>query len=143
MAGANLIYGLGMLELGMTFCYKQLLMDADMAAMIKQIVGGIPVTDDTMSVDLIRDVGIGKNFLAHKNTFQNRNIQSQPMLMDRTMRGRWESKGSTTMPERALEKYRDIIARHQVPPLAPEIKARLRQLVNETEAEDGLPLSED
>ena len=143
MAGANLIYGPGMLELGMTFCYKQLLMDADMAALIKQIVGGIPVSDETMSVDLIREVGIGKNFLAHKNTFQNRKIQSQPVLMDRNMRGRWESHGSTSMPERALDKYRDIIANHQVPPLAPEIKARLRQIVNETEAEYGLPLSAD
>lgn len=143
MAGANLIYGLGMLELGMTFCYKQLLMDADMAAMIKQIVGGIAVTDDTLSIDLIREVGIGKNFLAHKNTFQHRKIQSQPMLMDRSMRGRWEERGSSTMPERALEKYRAIIANHRVPELAPAIKARLRQIVNETEAECGLPLSVD
>jgi len=138
-----LLYGLGMLELGMTFCYKQLLMDADMAAMVKLIVGGIPVNDDTMSIDLIREVGIGKNFLAHKNTFQNRKIQSQPILMDRAMRGRWEEKGSSSMPERARDKYREIIATHQVPELAPEIKSRLRQIVNEAEAEQGLPISVD
>ena len=132
-----------MLELGMTFCYKQLLMDADMAAMVKLIVGGIPVNDDTMSIDLIREVGIGKNFLAHKNTFQNRKIQSQPILMDRAMRGRWEEKGSSSMPERARDKYREIIATHQVPELAPEIKSRLRQIVNEAEAEQGLPISVD
>ena len=31
LAGANIIYGLGMLEMGMTISYSQLLMDAEMA----------------------------------------------------------------------------------------------------------------
>ena len=35
LAGANLIYGLGMIESGMTFDYGQLLMDNEIAKMIK------------------------------------------------------------------------------------------------------------
>ena len=34
LAGANIIYGLGMLEMGMTISYSQLLMDAEMAEMM-------------------------------------------------------------------------------------------------------------
>ena len=48
LAGANIIYGLGMLEMGVTLCFKQLLMDADMAAMIKHILAGVPVNDYTL-----------------------------------------------------------------------------------------------
>ena len=138
LAGANIIYGLGMLEMGVTLCFKQLLMDADMAAMIKHILAGVPVTDYTLSVDLIRQVGIGKNFLAHKNTFNDRMIQSQPMLIDRTMRGRWEEHGSTAMPDRALAKYHHILETHQVPELPPEIKAGLRRIVTDAEKEWGV-----
>jgi len=41
LAGANLIYGLGMLESGMTFDFGQLVLDAEFARMIKHAVHGI------------------------------------------------------------------------------------------------------
>ena len=45
LAGVNLIYGLGMLELGVTFDYSHLLIGADIAEMILYSLGGIPVND--------------------------------------------------------------------------------------------------
>jgi trimethylamine--corrinoid protein Co-methyltransferase len=38
LAGANLIYGLGMIEMGMTIDYGQLVMDNEFARMIKHVV---------------------------------------------------------------------------------------------------------
>ena len=43
LAGANIIYGLGMLEMGMTISYSQLLMDAEMAEMMLFSMDGIVV----------------------------------------------------------------------------------------------------
>jgi len=69
LAGANLIYGLGMLESGVTIDYAQLVMDAEFARMVKYCVPGIPVTDATLSVDggevvaLIGRNGAGKTSL--------------------------------------------------------------------------------
>ena len=37
LAGANLIYGLGMIESGMTFDFGQLVMDDEFAGMIKHV----------------------------------------------------------------------------------------------------------
>ena len=141
MAGANLIYGLGMLDMGVTFCFKQLLMDSDVADMVKYSVAGIPVNDDTLSVDIIREVGSAKNFLAHKNTFTHRKMQSQPSLIDRNMRGRWEERGSTTMTERAELKLRHILDNYQPPELPEETRKAIRAIVNEAEAHYNLPLS--
>ena len=45
LAGTNLIYGLGMIESGVTFDYAQLVIDDEIARMVKQVVGGVRVDD--------------------------------------------------------------------------------------------------
>ena len=127
--------------MGVTFCYKQLLMDADVAAMVKYTLGGVPVNDDTLSVDLIKEVGQAKNFLAHKNTFTNRRMQSQPVLIDRNMRGRWEERGSQDMNDRAETLLKRIMTTYNPPELPAETRLRIRAIVNEAEEHYGLPLS--
>ena len=141
MAGANIIYGLGMLDMGVTFCFKQLLMDADVANLVKFTVAGVPVNDSTLSVDIIKEVGSAKNFLNHKNTFLHRGIQSSPALFDRNMRGRWEERGALSMTDRAEDKLKDILANHRVPELPPAVRKAVRDIVNEAEEKYGLPLS--
>ena len=79
LAGANLIYGLGMLESGVTIDYAQLVMDAEFARMVKFCVPGIPVTDETLSVDVIAEVGPFSDFLSHDDTFKGmRDAVAQP-----------------------------------------------------------------
>lgn len=130
-----------MLDLGVTFCYKQLLMDADMAAMIKYLLAGVPVNDETLSVDIIKEVGQGKNFLAHKDTFKNRKMQSQPVLIDRNMRGRWADQGSQSMTDRAETLLRRIIDNYRPPELPLEARQQIRAIINEAEEFYGVPLS--
>ena len=140
LAGANLIYGLGMLESGMTFDYGQLVMDNEFAKMIKHVVMGIPVNDETLSVDVIKEVGPFKDFLSHKNTFQNMRIQSQPKLMDRRVRSHWEAEGSSTLYDRAVNEARRLMEVHHPEPLPDEVLVKLRTIVEETEKELGIPV---
>ena len=56
-----MIYGLGMLESGITFDYGQLVLDCEFARMIKHTVQGIPVTDETLAVDAIKEIGPGRD----------------------------------------------------------------------------------
>ena len=94
LAGANVIYGLGMLEMGITFDLAQLVLDNEIAEMIKYAVNGIPVNDETLAVDIIKEMGIGKDYLAHESTYQHMASQSRAELMDRRMREDWEADGS-------------------------------------------------
>lgn len=48
-----MIYGLGMLESGITFDFGQLVLDSEFARMIKHTVKGIPVDDGTLAGDLV------------------------------------------------------------------------------------------
>jgi trimethylamine--corrinoid protein Co-methyltransferase len=138
LAGANLIYGLGMIEMGMTIDFGQLVMDNEFAKMIKLLLHGIPVNDETLAVDVIREIGIGKDFLSHDATFKHMRSQSQPKLIDRRTREDWEASGSKDIHKRASEKARHILETHKPDPLPDEVLATIRSIVEEAEAELGI-----
>ncbi len=138
MAGANLIYGLGMIEMGMTIDFGQLVMDNEFARMIKFVLNGIPVNDEMLAVDAIREIGIGKNFLGHISTLNHMNSQSQPQLIDRRMRERWTAAGSTDIYQRAIEEARHILETHKPDPLPDDVLAAMRAIVEEAEEELGV-----
>ena len=138
MAGANLIYGLGMIEMGMTIDYGQMVMDNEFARMIKYLVQGIPVNDETLAVDVIKEIGVGKDFLSHGSTYQHMRTQSQPKLIDRRMREDWQAAGATDIYQRALEEARYILENHKPDPLPDDVLAAIRSIVEEAEAELGI-----
>ena len=138
LAGANLIYGLGMIEMGMTIDFGQLVMDNEFARMIKFVLNGIPVNNETLAVDAIREIGIGKNFLGHISTLNHMKSQSQPQLIDRKMRERWTASGSTDMYQRAIEEAQHILKTHKPDPLPADVLAVMRTIVEEAEEELGV-----
>ena len=138
LAGANMIYGLGMLESGITFDYGQLVLDCEFARMIKFTVGGIPVRDDTLALDTIKEIGPGGEFLTHDDTYAGMHGQSKPELIDRKTRDAWQQAGGNTASDRALTKVRWILENHRPEPLPDEVLARIRTIVVETEKELGL-----
>jgi trimethylamine--corrinoid protein Co-methyltransferase len=138
LAGANLIYGLGMIEMGMTIDYGQMVMDNEFARMIKYLVQGIPVNDETLAVDVIKEIGIGKDFLSHGSTYKHMRSQSHPKLIDRRMREDWESTGRKDIYQRALEEARYILENHKPDPLPDSVLASLRSIVEDAEAELGI-----
>jgi trimethylamine--corrinoid protein Co-methyltransferase len=142
LAGANLIYGLGMMEMGVTFDFGQLVMDNEFAQMIKNCVAGIAVTDDTLSVDMIREVGPFKDFLSHPETFKHMRSTSHPKLIDRRNRDKWQAAGATDIYPRAVAEAKRLLATHQPPPLSDDIRAQLREIVTETEAHLGFAHSQ-
>jgi trimethylamine---corrinoid protein Co-methyltransferase len=133
LAGANLIYGLGMLESGMTFDFGQLVMDHEFARFIKQSVAGIPVSDEMLMVEEIKKVGPFGDFLSLDSTMKYMRGQSQPKLIDRRVRDEWQAMGSTTIYERALVEARRILAEHQVMPLPDGAAEKMRAIVEEAE----------
>lgn len=126
----------------MTMDYAQLLIDADMAEMVMYSLGGIPVTDQTLAVDVINEIGPFKDFLSHRSTFDFRKSQSKPRLFNRLVRDAWLKKGGRDLTTVARETAREILETHQPLQLDDETKAALRRLVNEGEKAFGLPLSD-
>ena len=136
LAGANVIYGLGMLELGITFDFGQLVIDNEIAMMIKHVVNGIEINDYNMAVDVIKEVGIGGEFLSHPHTFQNLRHNIFPNMIDRDDRDTWNLMGKQTLIGSAREKAIDIIENRKIPELP--CADQLTQLINDAEKEFGV-----
>ncbi len=138
MAGANLIYGLGMLESGVTFDFGQLVMDSEFARMIKHCVAGIRVDDESLMVDEVHAVGAFGDFLSRDSTLRHMREQSQPRLLDRKVREDWRLAGETTLLERATAEAVRILDSHVPEPLTPDAAAAIRAIVEDAERELGV-----
>ena len=133
-----MIYGSGMLESGITFDYGQLVLDCEFARMIKHTIEGVPVNDETLAIDPIKEIGPGGDYLMHEHTFKYMRSQSAPELIDRKVRGNWEKAGSTSAYDRAMEKVRYILENHTPEPLSDKVTAKIRSIVADTEKEMGI-----
>jgi trimethylamine--corrinoid protein Co-methyltransferase len=143
LAGANMIYGLGMLESGITFDFGQLVLDCEFARMIKHTVQGFRVNDDTLALDVIKEIGPGGHYLMHQHTLEGMSSQSRPELIDRKMRDAWEKAGATSAYERANAKAKWILENHNPEPLSNEIVDRIRTIIDETEKEMEIKKGDD
>lgn len=139
LAGANMIYGLGMIDLGMTLDFGQLVVDNEIAKMVRKVIGGIPVNEDSLAVDVIRKVGADGHFLMENHTLKHmRTIQSQTNLFDRDTRQAWEAKGSKDLATRATEEARYILENHKPTPLSESTAKAIREVIEEAEQEWGV-----
>jgi trimethylamine--corrinoid protein Co-methyltransferase len=140
LAGANIIYGLGMLDMGMTLNWAQLVMDNEFAGMIKHVVKGIPVTDETLAVDVIHEVGPFGDFISHEHTRKHmRTLQSQPKLIDRRRRDFWLQLGEKDLAERAREEAKYILKTHKPDPIPPGVASTIQSIVEGADKEFCVP----
>ena len=106
--------------------------------MIKHTVQGIPVNDETLAVEAIHEIGIGKDFLSHQSTYDHMRSLSNPKLIDRKTREDWESEGRTDIHQRALAEAKQILETYTPEPLEESVLAEIRSIVEEAEKELGV-----
>jgi trimethylamine---corrinoid protein Co-methyltransferase len=69
MSGANLIHdSAGLMESDLTIAYPKLAIDAEGIGMIKRILHGIVVNDETLAADLMIEKGPTSDFMAERHT---------------------------------------------------------------------------
>jgi len=128
-----------MIESGVTIDYATLVMDNDIARIIKYALGGIPTNDATLMVDEIIEVGSEEDFLSRMSTLKlMRQHQSKAGLIDRRVREEWEMDGSSDMYARCNERARELVEGHQVAELPSEVKEQIRALVVKAEKDAGV-----
>ena len=87
----------------MTFSPQQLVIDNEVICAVRRMLRPIVVNDATLAFDVIRDVGIGGNFLGEPHTVNN--FREELLLSDLFESVPWESAHSQSakgMYEKAL-----------------------------------------
>jgi trimethylamine--corrinoid protein Co-methyltransferase len=130
LAGATGVGTVGHLENAVTFSPVQLVIDNEIVAYVKRMLRGFEVTEETLAVDVIEQVGIGGNFLLHDSTarlFRQESWLSS--LLPRMPWEAWQDQEVGGMAEKAKEKAREIIATHNPQPLSHEQMQEIDRIV--------------
>ena len=127
-----------MIESGVTFDLGQLVMDNEIARMIKFAVGGIAVTDETMAIDDIAKVGAFGDFLSLDATLKHMRELSQPVVLDRRAREDWESRGATDLASRSRARALELVESHQPAPVDPDVADEVRRIISAADREKGV-----
>ena len=114
LSGANMIYeSAGMHASLLGFCFESLVIDNDMIGSILRTVRGIEVTEDSLSLETMRQVCIEGpgHFLGHEQTLGLMQAEYvYPEVGDRSSPKEWAEAGSSDVVERAQGAVRQILA---------------------------------
>ena len=131
LSGAALVHDVGFLDCADIGSLEMLVMNDEIIAMVRRVMCGLEINDDTLMLDLIDKVGPGGHFLAERETARRcRGEIWVPKLMNRDPWESWEAAGAKTINERIKIRLETILATHQPPSLpdgaAEEIEGILR-----------------
>jgi len=127
MAGSNLNHDVGYLDFGRTGSLDMIIILNEVIGQVRRLYRGIPVNEDTLALDVIREVGSDGNFLVHRHTLEHlQSTQWRPELISRMGYEKWEASGRTSLLDRARQKLQRILQEHQPDPISAE-KAKLIQ----------------
>ncbi len=130
LSGASLIHDVGYLESGLLGSLDMLVFSDEIISMVKRVLRGITVSEETLAVDVVADVGPGGHFIGKEHT--RRYLRAEhwlPQLMDRAHRETWEKGGAKTMGHRVREKVIDILEHYDPPSLDAKLMSELRRIV--------------
>jgi trimethylamine:corrinoid methyltransferase-like protein len=131
---SDMLLGVGLLHGSRIWSYAQMLMDCEIFSIIHKIMQGIVVNDETLALDVIKNVGPGGNFLSQKHTLKHMREIFLPQYMDRRPYNEWEQKGDDGR-DWALEKAKKILNSYQPESLDLAISKELKKIIASVEAE--------
>jgi len=131
---SDMLLGVGLLHGSRIWSYAQMLMDCEIFDLVRQMMEGIVVDEETLALDAIHDVGPGGNFLTQKHTRRHMHELWVPQFMDRRPYEVWEEKGDSAQ-DWALEKAQNILNTHEPERLDPALSAELKKIIASVEVE--------
>jgi len=135
MAGGHIVHDLGYMESGLCGSLTQLAICNELVEWCRRATMDIEVSEETLALDLIDEVGPDRQFLDSDHTLEHFQEAWYPELIERTDHDRWAGAGSKTMAERATEYVDELLAEHE-PPLLPDDVARaVKAVVEKAEKE--------
>ena len=138
LAGSHLVHDLGYLESGLTGSLVQLAICDELIDWIQTALGDIEVSDETLALDLIHEVGPDGEFLNTKHTLKHYRSRWYPSLIERDNYAGWQNKGALTLGQRAAKRVDQILSEHKPEPLPEQVKKALQVVVQRaTQQYDG------
>jgi len=131
LSGLNLVYeAAGMHASLLGFCHESLILGDDLIGQVLRCVRGIEVTEDSVSLQTMREVCLGGpgHYLGHGQTLSLMQTEYvYPALADRTSPKEWNEIGKPVLVERATQRKNEILSRPRKPIIDPAADAEIRK----------------
>ncbi|MDH3476022.1 MAG: trimethylamine methyltransferase family protein [Rhodospirillales bacterium] len=139
MGHANLVmHGAGWMEGGLTASFEKTVLDAELLQMMAEFLTPIEVTEETLGLEAVREVGPGGHFFGAAHTLARYETAFYaPILSDWRNFETWREAGSPDATERANALYKRLLADYSPPPLAPAVAEELAAFVARRKEEGG------
>lgn len=143
MGGAHMInHAAGWLGGGLTASFEKLIIDAEMLQMMAAYFTPPEVSEQTLGLEAIREVGSGGHFFGTDHTLARYETAFYtPLLSNWDNHDTWVERGGIDAERRAHQIWRQLLEEYQQPPIDPAIDEALRAYVARRKREGGSPLN--
>jgi trimethylamine---corrinoid protein Co-methyltransferase len=133
------LHAAGWLESALLASYEKFMIDVEQLRMFEWILQrGLPVDEEGLAMDALREVGPGGHFLGAEHTLRNyRTGFYRPTISSTENYDRWQRFGSRTADVVAAERWKQVLAEYPDPGIDPGIDEALKEFVARRKREIG------
>lgn len=139
MGGTNLLlHGAGWLEGGLTASAEKFIIDIEMLQMFAELFKPVEVSEATLGLDAIADVGHGGHFFGTQHTLDRfETAFYSPLLSDWSNFETYAERGSADATERAHRIFYESVEAHEPPPMDEARREEMEAFIARRIAEGG------
>ena len=130
LGGAQLVHDVGYLEGGRLNSVEQMVICDELINYVKHFMKGMEVSEETLALDVIDEVGPYGDFLAAAHTRRHFKEAWYPGLFDRNNYDNWIAAGGKSLRQRATERVVEILENHEPEPLSASVQAQIDAIVD-------------
>ncbi len=128
LVGANLIHDAGSwLDHGSLASPAFMVLVNEILSMVEQFMSGVPVSDETLALDIMDRVGPGGHYLYEDHTLRHFKRVWYSDLFDRSIQANWLADGARRFEQRLRDKTERLM-RHQPAPLPDDILSEMERM---------------
>ena len=140
LGGVNFVlHAAGWLESALLASYEKFIIDVEALRMFEWMLQkGLPVDDEGMAMDALREVGPGGHFLGSEHTLRNyRTGFYRPWISSTENYDRWNRMGAKTADVVAADRWKKVLAEYPDPGIDAGMDEQLREFIAKRRLEIG------
>jgi len=134
--GVNCVYhACGQMGSYISMSFEKWMLDEEVCRTVRQMILPLVISEETLDVEMIHDIGIGGQYLTHPKTFQHFRELSQPCLYNRKDYTKWKSGDQNDLLELAALQVQQRLEAYQKPDMDPGIEQEMTSFVSRRKIE--------
>ena len=139
--GSNFIlHAAGILGSYNAMSFEKFIIDEEIGNMAQEYLKPIEITDKSIDLDLIKEVGVGGEYLTHPKTLEQcRSAFFMPYLANRNGYAGWQENGASRIEHRAADILKERLEAYEKPDIDPQIEKDLRAYLEKRKSKSWIP----